>query len=279
MGIKRSKISNVDEHCYSSVDDDDFANIIYNAVVEYALDEYEIEEMDFQRLHRLALISKLKFETTASEEQKLKYGFYGEVILYCMLHIFFQAPPLISRGHFYNPLENSETKGYDAFHIVNNDGAAELWFGEVKFYKDFPDATTGKNGAITNLSKAISDGYLNKNLLAISNNSDRLKSAGSILEPILKDIRQNPEIKILDLVKFHNMKLVYPILILFDEHSSGYDETIKSAIKHIEDKVPTNILEISVDVSLFFILVPLGNSKNIKSKVLEWIRDSKQLMS
>lgn len=277
--IKRSKISTDNDACYSIKNNEDFSDVIYNAVIEYAFNEYEINEYDFDVLHRRALTRKLKFNDDASNEQQLKYGFYGEVILYCMLYIFYKAPPVIARGELYQILENGETKGYDAYHLIDNNGQSELWFGEVKFYSSFSAATTGKNGAITNLKKAISDDCLNKNLIAISENGTNLSFEGKSLKPILDDIKSNPDIKISDLSKKHSIKLVYPIMVLFDYKNHLYDEKIKESIKHIEDKADEIKFNLSVDISLFFILIPVSSSKSIKLKVLEWIKDKKQLMS
>jgi hypothetical protein len=278
-GILKSKISTDDDTCYSVDRSSDLAEVIYNAVVEYAFNEYEITECDFDILHRRALTRKLKFNIHSTDAQKLKYGFYGEVILYCMLYIFYKAPPVIARGHLYQILENGETKGYDAYHLIDNEGQSELWFGEVKFYANFVAATTGPNGAVRNLKKVISDDYLNTNLIAISERGNDLATDGSALKPILNDIKKNPDIKISQLSKKYNIKLVYPILILFDGGSEAYDDTIKKAIEHIESKAEEMRFDISIDVSLFFILVPVDSAKEIKSKVIEWIRDKKPLMS
>lgn len=279
LEFSKSKISTEKDSCYTPVNNDDFVSIIYNAVIEYAFNEYEITEHDFDTLHRRALTRKLKFNEVATDEQKLKYGFYGEVILYCMLYIFYEAAPIIARGHLYQVLENGETKGYDAYHLVENNGDIEFWFGEVKFFSKFSSATTGPNGAITNLKKAISDNYLNRNLIAISERTNDLAAKSSVLMRVLNDIKSDPDIKISELSQKHNIKLVYPILILFDEKNDGYDKTIEDALKHIEDKVEEVSFDVSVDVSLFFILVPVNGSKEVKSKVIEWIKEKKPLMS
>lgn len=279
LEFSKSKISTAEDSCYAPANNDDFVSIIYNAVIDYAFNEYEITEQDFDTLHRRALTRKLKFNEDAADEQKLKYGFYGEVILYCMLYIFYEAPPVIARGHLYQVLENGETKGYDAYHLLDNQGAIELWFGEVKFFSRFSSATTGPNGAITNLKKAISDNYLNRNLIAISERINDLAVKNSVLMPVLDDIKSDPDIKISELSQKHNIKLVYPILILFDEKNDGYDKTIEGALEHIEDKAEKVSFDVSVDVSLFFILVPVNGSKKIKSKVIKWIKDKKPLMS
>lgn len=125
-----------------------------------------------------------------------------------MLYIFYEVPPVIARGHLYQVLENGETKGYDAYHLIDNNGQTELWFGEVKFYASFSGATTGNNGAITNLKKAVSDDYLNTNLIAISERENDLAISTSTLKPILDDLKSNPDIQISEISKKHNIKLV-----------------------------------------------------------------------
>jgi len=279
LSILKSKISTDNDSCYSIGDDDGLTDIIYNAVIEYAFNEYEITEQDFDVLHRRALTRKLKFNDEAKPEQQLKYGFYGEVILYCMLYLFYKVSPVIARGHLYQILENGETKGYDAYHLIDNQGQVELWFGEAKFYGSFSAATTGKNGALTNLKKAISDEYLNTNLIAISERESDLAITGSALKPILKDLKDNPDIQISVLSKKHNIKLVYPVLILFSESKVEYDNAIRNSIKHIEENFEEAEFKISVPVSLFFIFIPLNSAKSIKSKVIECIKNKKQLIS
>lgn len=278
LKIGKTNKSTNDDACYSTGNSDDLAKIIYNSVIEYAFNEYEISESSFDVLHRRALLDQLHFNFEAADESKLKYGFYGEVLLYCILYIYFKAPPIIARGYFYNCLENSETKGFDSYHLVENGSTIELWFGEVKFYADYKAATTGANGALTNLTKAISDDYLNKNLHAISGRSNDLATSGSNLKPILNDIKNKPEIKISELAEKYELKLVYPIFLLFDKKNKSYDDLIREVVSHIDAAILNDNSSVSVDVSLFFVLEPVDNAKYIKTKVLEWIKDKEPLM-
>ncbi len=279
LSIDKSILSNEEDFCYSIQNNEELAKIIYNSVIEYAFREFEIKESDLDIIHRRVLKNKIKFNLEASDEQKLKYGFYGEIILYCILLIHFKSPPAIARGHFYNILENSETKGYDSYHLIEKDGCLELWFGEVKFYQCYKAAITGKNGAVSNLKKAISDDYLNKNLIAISENDHYLAEEGKNLKPVLDYLKNNPEVKILELAQKHNLKLIYPILILFDATEESYDETIKQTILHIEKECKDEKFDLSIERSLFFILIPVNNAKNIKSQVIKWISEKEPLMS
>jgi len=202
----------------------DIANIIYNSLVEYSFNEFEISDKDYESLHTVALKTKLKYNESQPEEVKTKYGFLGEVLLYAILYVHFKSKPLLSRGYFYNPLEDSETKGYDSYHLIENNGEVELWFGEAKFHKDH---TGGINDALKNIEKAISDDYLNKNFLALTNQKNNFNIKGSKIENILNEWANNPTINIIDEVKKHKIKLIYPILLVYESNSEDYDSAIK----------------------------------------------------
>src|SRR5690606_29025979 len=102
---------------------------------------------------------------------------------------------------------------------------------------------------------------------------------GSKIETIIKDWEENPYLSIIDEMKQHNMKLVYPVMLLYEEHDLGFDESIKGIPTYIQDKYATNAFAISVDYSIFFILVPMKDVKAIKEEVIKWIELKKPLMS
>ena len=71
--------------------------------------------------------TKLKYNEKDSSQTKLQYGFYGEVLLDLFLRNYFHTDVLIARGYFYSPLENSEPKGFDAFHIIDISSKFYIW--------------------------------------------------------------------------------------------------------------------------------------------------------
>jgi hypothetical protein len=77
------------------------------------------------------------------------------------------------------------------------------------------------------------------------------------------------------------MKLVYPIMILYEENKLGYDESIKRIPEYVKEKFENLIesFDLSIDYSIFFILMPLKNVKHIKETVIEWIDSKKPLLS
>ncbi len=274
--IKKTIYSTDNDHCYSSLNNKDISEIIYNALIEYAFNQHELNETDYNNLHSIALKTKIKFDETKEIEDQGKYGFFGEVMLHCLLCIMYKTTPLIAKGYFYNPLENSELKGYDSYHIIEHDNKLELWFGEVKFHAVH---TSGIDDVLKKIDNSISDNYLNKNLMALPNHENNLNIQGSKVDLIIKEWKKKPEIKILEEAKKYSIKLVYPILLLFNESSSGYDDSIRNVIKYIEDNYSPKAFNISVEISIFFILLPVKNTKEIKTTVLQWIKDKKQLMS
>jgi hypothetical protein len=271
-GILKTIFSTDNDKCYSAIDKNDLSEIIYNSIIEYSFNEFDITGKDYQALLTIALKNKLKYNPDADETAKVKYGFFGEVILYSMLMVMFKAKPLIARGYFYNPLENAETKGYDSYQLIDNNGTTELWFGEVKFHINHKQ---GIKSVLDNIDKALSDLYFEKNVIAIHNHKNNLNISGSTIETILEDWETNPSIRIIDEVKKHKMRLVYPILLLYEDDTTGYDNNIKKVSEHIRAEYTAKTFSLSIDYSVFFILLPVEKVKEIKLSVIEWIESKK----
>ena len=273
--IPKTIFSTDEDKCYSTKNIESFKEIIYNSILEYSFNEFELIDRDYQKLFVQALKSKIKYNQFVKDDTKIKYGFFGEVVLYSILHILFNVPPLIARGYFYNPLENSETKGYDSYHLIERNGVTELWFGETKFHKNYK---SGIDDVIRKIENALSDNYLDKNIVAIvSNHKRNLNIQNENIGKITNDWEENPNVIITEHLKKYNMKLVYPVLLLY-EGTDDYDESIKKIPKYIEETFEERTFNLSVDFSIFFILLPLKNVKQIKESVISWIESKKPLL-
>ena len=152
--IDKTHLTTTKDDCYLSLNNNALVEVIYNLIIEYSFDEFDLIDKNYDNLMPIALLTKLKYNENATQQSKISYGFFGEVLLYALLITKYNANTLISRGYFYNPLENSETKGYDSYHLIESEKQVELWFGEVKFRASFND---GVKSAIQGLEKAISD--------------------------------------------------------------------------------------------------------------------------
>lgn len=271
----KSAFSTDNDFCYECRDDEILSEIIYNSIVDYSFNEFEMNGRDYNDLMPIALSTKIKYNPSASRTSKISYGFHGETILFCLLYSKFKACPVISRGFFYNPLESSETKGYDSYHLVENGGTTELWFGEVKFRKAYK---SGIDNALDNIEKAISDNYLSQNFLALHTRKNDFNISGTKVEEIVNKWDKNPVVEILDVIKTYDLKLIYPILILYDIKDKDYDNSISELIDYIKTKHIAKPYTISVPYSIYFIFLPVQKAKNVKTKVIEWIESRKPLL-
>jgi len=260
-------ISTDSDDCFSYSSDSELSELIYQSILDYSYNEFDMTNQDLSILLSKALYNKIKYKEYQTELTKIKYGFYGEVLLYSILYNFYKSKPIISRGYFYNPLENSETKGYDSYHIIENKDNIELWFGEVKFRETLESSA---KSAIEGLEKAFSDTYLSNNIIAMDNYKNSFNIQGTKIEKILNEWDGTP-INIIEQVKKHNMILVYPILLVFTDNSSNYDGKIENAINKINQKFSSKKYSLSIPYKLFFILLPVNEVKKIKKEVIEWI--------
>lgn len=276
-GIDKVHFSTVGDTCYNANDTTSLIKIIYNSIIDYSFSEFSLTPDSYKGLLTKALKLKLKFNENATQDSKLKYGFYGEVLLYSLLHKLYGADCLISRGHFYNPLENEETKGYDAYHIIENieKQTVELWFGEVKFHKKHETAI---QSAMKNINKALSDNYLETNILAMVEYKDKIKNKNSKIKAIIEKWEDNPEIRIVEELRNNHMILVYPIYIIFDMNNCYYDDCIKDVVNYIKDNYRSITPSLTIDYRLFFIFMPIQNVKQVKEEVLKWIEEKKPVL-
>lgn len=274
-GIPKISVSTQSDECYNILtQDEDLAQVIYNGIIDYSYDEKDIDITKLDALHKRALKQKLKFDKKDTVEQQLNYGFYGEVLLFLMLQKFHQVGTFISRGHFYNPLNKRETTGFDTYQMLNKqDGSTELWFGEVKFHKDF---RTGITQILDKINNSLSDEYFNLNLIAIEDKECYVNSLA--LSPVLEAFRNDPDINLAQLAHEQGISFVYPMLVIFNDEEKIYDDIIKSVVRYTNKKYPSLDIDFSLDYSLFFMFLPVCAVKDIKELVRSWILSNQPLI-
>lgn len=268
-------ISTERDDAFKCVSDDALARIIYHSIVGYSFNEYDLTQADYNNLFEQALITKIKYKKSEDEKEKIKYGFYGEVVLDALLKYSYSTTPIIARGYFYNPTSKSEVTGYDSYHLIEIDNKVFLWFGEVKFRSNLSNCTD----AITDLNDKISDDYLNSNIFAMVNRKDNLNISNSIINSILDAWTKNPSIKPIDELQKYNVTLVCPLLFIHSSYSptsNNYEERIKKGIDYLNNKFKTQQFHLSIDYQIFCIFLPVEDTKKIKKDVIEWI-DTKQV--
>ncbi len=160
--------------------------------------------------------------------------------------------------------------------MIENDKQVELWFGEVKFHKNY---TSGINSALDNIKKAISDDYFKRNILVISDRKKDFNYKSSKIESIINKWENNPLINIVDEVKKHKIKLIYPIMLIYESSACDYDSDIKKVPQYIFKKYKPEKFNLSIEYTIFFILLPLKGVGKVKQEVIKWIESKKPLMS
>ena len=277
-GIDKSCLSSQNDICFKHSSPQDVAKVIYNGIVEFAVNEFEIDYDNLEREQRKAILSRIRYNPEADDSAKLKYGFYGEVLLDLILRVFLRTSVVAARGYFYSPIENSEPKGFDAFHLMNRNGNIDLWFGEAKFYLRYKDAITP---VIEKLAISLSDGYLNRNLIAIINQQDHLSVSNACLDALLNAWHENPSVNLAQEMQIRGIRLIYPIFIAYEKTGRDtYHESIKKCIDYIAaeyTRIGVNI-PAAFDYRLFFIFLPLSEVRQIKESVIRWIDSQEPLI-
>lgn len=274
-GLDKTSITTAQDVCIKNEEKSELAKIIYNGIVEYAVNEYDLNYEDLEREQARVLARRIRYNPNATDSTKQKYGFYGEVLLDLILRCFLKTDVLLARGYLYSPIEKSEVKGFDAFHLMEWDDNVELWLGEAKFYVNYKKPV---DDVLRKISYALSDEYVHDNFLALIDWQDRFSHSSSRLSGILDRWEANPSINIASEIANENMVITYPIMIAYQpKKDSCYEEKVKECLEYIEEQI-TN-LSISITTSfrhkIFFIFLPVDDVRSVKECVYRWI-DSKE---
>lgn len=269
--------SGKNEYCLEG-SDNNISRIIYNGIIEFAVNEFEIDYHNLEVEQRKVIKSKIRYNENSSQAEKLKYGFYGEVLLDLLLRTYFDTKVLLARGYFYSPLENSEAKGFDAFHLMENNNNLQLWFGEAKFYQSFNNAI---QTVIKKLNSSFSNNYLEKHMVAIINEKSNISNSNGILDTIISAWEQDPDIILVNELTKYKVELVYPIFVAYQKSPPhSYEESVIDCIDKINKSLITFPYSptVSINVSIFVMLLPVENSNQIKEEVIEWIETREPLI-
>lgn len=196
-------------------------------------------------------------------------------MLHLLLSHFFHAEKALARGYLYSALENAETKGYDSYLMIENNETIFLLFGEAKFYLD--GYKRSLDSIFNNIDKALSDSYFNRNFIAMENHYEHIEPKSRIRE-IIDQWRTDPLINMAEEAKQHNMNLVYPMLVIFDDKMTEYDNLIMDIISYIQTKYNAVQPTLTIPYTIFFLFFHVDNSRIIKTQVLQWINQKQQLM-
>lgn len=175
-------------------------------------------------------------------------GEFGELILHGIIKECYNTIPAISKIHFKDG-PNEVVKGFDAVHVLENNGGIELWLGEVKFYKDVNQAI---NDVVPEIHKHFKSDYLRNEFIAITNKIDDNFPKSEKLKKLI-----DPHTSLDDIFE----SICIPVLLTYN--SEKVKETIKFSDEYLEKIKPELLMhykrfceklgEIDLKVHLFFL--------------------------
>ena len=188
----------------------DFSEYLMEWLPEFALctEEYrKIQGPNARKFLRRAAMRVYK-----TDESK-KRGEIGELALHALLRELYHSVPAISKVYFKTAV-NDTVKGFDAAHIVDNDGRLELWLGESKFY-------TNIHQAITSVVKELEDhsktDYLKSEFVLIEDKVDSSWKEANTIHQLLS------QRKSLDSI-FNDLR--FPVLLTYESPTVQSTSTI-----------------------------------------------------
>ena len=274
--IDKSSLTFLHDYCFES-SDLGVTEAIYNSIVDYCLNDFEIDLSKLDQNQIFAIQNRLRYDEDADLETQLKYGFFGESLFNILLKVYFHSNKIIAKGHFYSSIDKSEPKGYDSFHFLDNKGQLEFWMGESKMYTSLPQAI---NKVLVNINQALSVKYYENNIRAILQRSNDLDS--SCCQPLFEDLvsklkNENMEV-VMRTLKERKVKLIYPILLTYNSLVKDYNDNIIRSMTYIQNQINKSTINNEIVAELLFILVPVENVTSIKKEVLKWISDQKPII-
>ncbi|EMB57221.1 DUF1837 domain-containing protein [Streptococcus mutans] len=208
------------------------------------------------KIPELQEASKYYLESDNVEDKYLKRGEFGELLLYHLLHEYFNADALISKIYFKDSL-GLPAHGFDAVHVDSENRI--LWLGESKLY-------SSSNSAIDALMKDLEEHFNTdffESEFAIIDN--RVHDSGIELDDFMKTLI-NPQTKVLR--KLANINIA--LFAGFDskalrEYSDDqtFKENLESEIELLRERAISKVANHSWNehLSIFLFLFPVDNKR------------------
>ncbi|KJD33984.1 hypothetical protein PK35_04405 [Tamlana nanhaiensis] len=234
----------------------DLISLIRDTVPYFALTEEEFEQLESIDQTRIAW-------SRISKARKDKKGDYGELLLFLILLIYYDAPKLVTKVRLRTSM-NLQINGYDCAHFTIENDEPVLWIGESKFYQDFSSA----------LTKSISS--LNDHCNIIST-TDEL----SILKPNIEINKNSHEdfIKLQSLFKgksIDRIKFKVPVLLTYnskciknnDDISDKFKTELREEIDNLYNTIETKDIQTDLrNVDFIFFLFPFDAVSYVKDSL------------
>ncbi|ASN59885.1 hypothetical protein CG419_04245 [Latilactobacillus curvatus] len=206
-----------------------------------------------------------------TEDKYIKRGEFGELLLYHLLHEYFDADSLISKIYFKDS-RSIPAHGFDAVHV--DEGTKTLWLGESKIYKSGSLAIDALSG---DLVDHFNTDFFNSEFTIITN---RIRDGKTNQSDWIKKL-VSPNTKTLD-------KLASVNIALFAAFNSGsihnynkntfqdqIDEEAKRLENRLKEKNKNHAWKNNLNIYLF--LFPLEDKREFVSKLHQKLKGAQQI--
>lgn len=223
---------------------------------------------DYSAIHREALrkmysipeireASEYYLKSNKVEDKYLRRGEFGELLLYHLLHEYFNADALISKIYFKDS-PGLPPHGFDAVHVDSQKNI--LWLGESKLYSS---ANAAIDALMRDLSEHFNRNFFDSEFTIIDN---RVHDSGIELNDFMKELI-NPQTKVLTKLANINIALFAGFdsksLQIYEndqEFKNNLEEEMKLLKKRVDDKIINHSWKDKLNIFLF--LFPLDNKRN-----------------
>jgi len=221
-------------------------------------------------------------ESTNTEDKYLKRGEFGELLLYHLLHEYFNADALISKIYFKDST-GLAAHGFDAVHVdLDNE---ILWLGESKLY-------ISGTGAIDELIKDVV-GYTDRDGKQYKGHfcTDFFNSEFQIITNRVHDTRVeypdfvkkliNPETRTLDKLARINIALFagFESESLKSYNEESFENTLTIEIAKLQDRVTRGLRKHvwNDKLNFFLFLFPLDDKREFVSDLHQKLKGAQQI--
>jgi hypothetical protein len=210
-------------------------------------------------------------ESCIVEDKYLKRGEFGELILYHLLHEYFNADALISKIYFKDS-EGLPAHGFDAVHVDSENNI--LWLGESKLYKN---ANSAVDALIVDLKEHFKRDFFESEFTIITN---RVHDTGIELDSFMKELI-DPNTKVLNKLANINIALFagFESNSLKEYNVEEFEKKLETEISKLHQRATTKsaLHPWNEKLNLYLFLFPLDDKVQFVKDLHLKLRGAQQL--
>jgi len=243
----------------------DLVALMRDSVPYFALTETEFSELEDIDKSRTAW-------SRISKARKDKKGDYGELLLYLLMTVYYDAPKFVTKVRLRSST-GMQINGYDCAHFTVENNEPILWLGESKFHQSFSTAITDSFKSLDEHCKIL---YTTDEMSILKPNIEVNKDSEADFN-LLKSVFNGRSI---DKIKFR-----IPVLLTYDsttvKNNGDIDVKFKKELdeeilKHYSNITSKEIITNLKNIDFIFFIFPLHTVSNIKT-LLESIENAMKI--